>query len=105
MPRTRPFHTSEPETAPVYDNNSECFDGQKIKPEHYVEGEGVGRRLCDVCADLNRRGRWPRRPTPNQIRRVLRRNPPIPAERPHGEIRALALQLGHGSPLAVLRQT
>jgi hypothetical protein len=57
MPRVAPFHTSEPETPPVYHNNSECSAGKQILPQHRVEGEGVGRRLCEICADLNAQGR------------------------------------------------
>jgi hypothetical protein len=52
MSRVGPFHTSEPETPAVYHNDDECFEGQKIKPEHKLAGEGVGRRLCEVCDDL-----------------------------------------------------
>jgi hypothetical protein len=46
------FHTSEPETPPVYHDDDECFEGKKIKPWHRVAGRGVGRRLCEVCEDL-----------------------------------------------------
>jgi hypothetical protein len=56
MPPCSPFHTSEPETPAVYHNNSACFEGKKIKREHRVEGTGVGRRPCEICADLNRKG-------------------------------------------------
>jgi hypothetical protein len=45
-----PYHTSEPETPAVYHNRSECPDGQRIKPQHLVQGTGTGRRLCDWCA-------------------------------------------------------
>jgi len=57
VPRVPAFHTSEPETPPVYHNNSECHEGKKIKPWHRVEGEGVGRRLCEICAELNAQGK------------------------------------------------
>jgi hypothetical protein len=57
MPRVTPFHTSETETPAVYHNNSACHEGKQIKPQHRVPGEGVGRRLCEVCADLNAKGK------------------------------------------------
>lgn len=57
MPKVPAFHTSEPETPAVYHNNSACDEGKKIKPEHRVDGEGVGRRLCEVCAKLNAEGK------------------------------------------------
>ena len=57
MPPCLEFHTSEPETAPVYHNNSACFESKKIKREHRRLGRGVNRRLCEVCANLNRHGR------------------------------------------------
>lgn len=57
MPKVSAFHTSEPETPAVYHNNSACDEGKKIKPEHRVDGEGVGRRLCEVCAKLNAEGK------------------------------------------------
>jgi hypothetical protein len=56
MPPCPPFHTSEPETPPVYHNNSACSEGKKIQQRHRVENAGVNRRLCEVCADLNRKG-------------------------------------------------
>ncbi len=45
-----PFHTTEPETPPVYHDNDECPDGKRIKPHHKQLGTG-GRRLCKWCAD------------------------------------------------------
>jgi hypothetical protein len=57
MPPCPAFHTSEPETPEVYHNNSACHEGKQILPQHKVAGQGVGRRLCEVCADLNAQGR------------------------------------------------
>ena len=54
MPSCQPFHTSEPETPAVYHDNSACSDGKKVKPEHRRIGLGVDRRLCEVCAELDR---------------------------------------------------
>jgi hypothetical protein len=57
MPPCLDFHTSEPETSPVYHNNSACFESKRIKRVHRCLGRGVDRRLCEVCADLDRHGR------------------------------------------------
>jgi hypothetical protein len=57
MPPCLAFHTSELETAPVYQNNSACFESKKIKREHRRLGRGADRRLCEVCAELDRHGR------------------------------------------------
>jgi hypothetical protein len=57
MPSTPPFHTVEPGKPHVYHNNSACHDGQDIKKPHWRPTAGVGRRLCEECARLNRLGR------------------------------------------------
>jgi hypothetical protein len=56
MPPVYPYHTSESETPAVFHNNSACDDGQRIKKEHLQSGEGVGRRLCERCEELNDNG-------------------------------------------------
>jgi hypothetical protein len=56
MPKVDPFHTSEPETPEVYHDNSECEDGQRIKPEHRVDGTD-GRRRCERCDELEAEGK------------------------------------------------
>ena len=56
MPYTSPFHTSQPETPEVYHDNTECEDGQRIKPEHKVMGTG-GRRRCERCDELAFQGK------------------------------------------------
>jgi hypothetical protein len=50
--KVAPFHTSEPETPPVYHNNDDCSEGKKIKSWHKVTGTGTGRRLCKICEGL-----------------------------------------------------
>lgn len=57
MPAVAPFHTVEPGKPHVYHNNSACHDGKDIHPLHRRSGPGVGRRLCEECARLNRQGR------------------------------------------------
>jgi hypothetical protein len=56
VPRCPAFHTLEPEDPEVYHDNSACWEGEKIKPEHHVDGYGVGRRICEVCDELNAKG-------------------------------------------------
>jgi hypothetical protein len=56
MPLTSPYHTNDPETPNVFHNNSACDDGNRIEPQHFREGEGVGRRLCERCEQLNENG-------------------------------------------------
>lgn len=46
------YHTSEPENPEVYHTQHECSEGRKILPQHRVDGEGIGRRLCEVCASM-----------------------------------------------------
>lgn len=56
MPLTNPYFTSDPETPNVFHNNSACYDGQRIEQEHLRQGEGIGRRLCERCEELNEKG-------------------------------------------------
>jgi hypothetical protein len=48
-----PFHSSQ---SNVFDNNVDCQDGQSIAPVDWRAGDGGGRRLCGVCAELNGEG-------------------------------------------------
>jgi hypothetical protein len=50
MTKTGEYHTSQPETPPVYHNDDACPDGRRIKPEHRRNGRSYGRRLCEWCA-------------------------------------------------------
>jgi hypothetical protein len=52
MGNVAPFHTSESATPAVLHNNSNCSEGNKIKPHLKVIGTGSGRSLCKVCAGL-----------------------------------------------------
>jgi hypothetical protein len=57
MPYTDPFHTSSYEADPVYHNNSACEEGQRVKRDGNALDGDDGRRLCDDCTDLNRKGK------------------------------------------------
>lgn len=54
MPWKSPFHTAEPETPPVYHDNSLCPDGKRIiNPIPGMDN----RRRCEECNKLAAEGR------------------------------------------------
>ena len=48
----QPFYTTTEEEDPVWHDNDQCDEGQKIKKENIAYGTG-GRRKCDICKDLD----------------------------------------------------
>lgn len=56
MPKTLPFYSKNPEDPQVYHDNSACYEGQKIKQENRVSGDG-GRQKCEVCKKLDAEGK------------------------------------------------
>jgi hypothetical protein len=45
------YYTKEIEPKPVYHDNQDCEEGEKIKPENRVDTDviPVGRTLCEEC--------------------------------------------------------
>jgi len=60
MSKVDPFHSINEHKKPVgnqvHHNNGLCRPGQDIPQNERKQGAG-GYRLCDVCADLNSKGR------------------------------------------------
>lgn len=48
------YWTKNEEDPAVYHDNEECSEGRKIEAKNREESSTppIGRRLCDVCADL-----------------------------------------------------
>ena len=53
MPKIAPWHSIK---QTVHHNNTNCNTGNNIEKENVRQGDG-GKRLCDECADLNKKGR------------------------------------------------
>ena len=53
--QVNPFHSKRKEVE-VYHNNNKCTEGNNIERENLRQGTG-GRRLCERCKELNRKGR------------------------------------------------
>jgi hypothetical protein len=51
MTKCSPYHSISPEDSDVYHDHSDCYEGQKIKPENRAPGED-GRRRCQVCQGM-----------------------------------------------------
>ncbi len=53
MPKHMPWHSAK---EPVYHNNTECEEGNKIEPAHRLQGT-EGKPLCKECESLNTEGK------------------------------------------------
>jgi hypothetical protein len=56
MPWTPAFHARQPETPPVFHDNSACPEGQKIEPRDRRHGIGNSAVRCPICAELRKKG-------------------------------------------------
>ena len=54
MPKTTPWHSTEPGRV-VYHNNTKCTEGNNIESKYRKSGTD-NRRLCKRCAELNAAG-------------------------------------------------
>jgi hypothetical protein len=52
MARSLPFHCATTRIPSVFHNNIACAEGDAITSSHWRAGDD-GRRLCDLCAELN----------------------------------------------------
>jgi hypothetical protein len=55
MPVSLPFHSTQPGAPRVFHNNTACYVGECIKPEHWRPGDD-GRYICEECARRNAAG-------------------------------------------------
>ena len=57
MSKVPPIYSAKPYAPQVYHDNNRCTERNNIEKENVRSGTGgSGRKLCDHCADLNRRG-------------------------------------------------
>jgi hypothetical protein len=55
MAKVAPYHTDSKEypeaVREVHHDHDDCYEGKKIKPQHYQTGTG-NKRLCKVCEKM-----------------------------------------------------